>query len=108
MDKAFVRRLVKTLYRPYPECDTSVYKVIPYLNEVYFCWELPHRNIMLNMFASQEIQDPRDIAIYRAWEDMRLEHFGFMKDENGNWKENPFYDHDQCITGKKETQVTVQ
>jgi hypothetical protein len=107
MQKAFVRRLVKTLYRPYPEADTSVYKIVPSLNEVYFCWELPHRNNMLNMLACPEIYDAKDLAKYRAWEDMRLEHFGFMKNEEGNWTENPYYSYDQCITHKNESQVSV-
>src|SRR5437762_763548 len=48
MQKAFVRRLIKREKRPYPEADTSVYKVIPNEDKVYFCWDLPHRNQMLN------------------------------------------------------------
>ena len=98
MTKALVRRLVKTKYRPYPETDTSVYKVIPFLNEVFFCWELPHRSNMLNMLACPDLYDPKDLAKYRSWENMQLEHYGFVKNEEGNWIENPYYKGDKLVS----------
>ncbi len=107
MQKAFVRRLVKTVYRPYPETDTSVYKVIPFTNEVFFCWELPHRNNMLNMLACPDLYDAKDLARYRAWENMQLDQYGFMKDELGNWKENPLYRADKLLTTTPNKECTV-
>jgi hypothetical protein len=110
MTKAFVRRLVKTLYRPYPEADTSVYKVIPASNEVYFCWDLPHRSNMLNMLACPDIYDAKDLSLYKAWEYMNLEQYGFAKNDEGNWIANPFYTGDKLISGSshKETHIRVQ
>ena len=97
MKNAFLRRMIKTVYRPYPEDDTLVFKIVPYTNEVFFCWELPHRTNMLNILSCPDLYDPSDIQKYRHWENMRLEHFGFKKDENGNWIENPFY-NDKLIS----------
>jgi len=108
MPNAFIRRMIKTLYRPYPEDDTLVFRVIPYTNEVYFCWELPHRSNMLNMLACPELYPEEQLRKYRRWENMQLEHFGFMKNYEGNWTENPLYRGDEQISLKpKELQVAV-
>jgi hypothetical protein len=106
MKNTFIRRMIKTKYRPYPEDDTLVFKVIPYTNEVSFCWELPHRSNMLNMLNCPDLYPAEQLQLYRRWEMMQLECFGFMKDEIGNWKENPFYARDQVINKKTETQVS--
>lgn len=109
MTKAFVRRLIKTVYRPYPEADTSVYKVIPQAEEVYFCWDLPHRNQMLNMLNSPEIFDVKDLQKIRQWENDQLEHFGFTKDSEGKWIVNPFFQGDIILNkgNEKEVKVTI-
>jgi hypothetical protein len=106
MKNTFIRRMIKTKYRPYPEDDTLVFRVIPYTNEVSFCWELPHRSNMLNMLNCPDLYPAEQLQLYRRWEMMQLEYFGFMKDEIGNWKENPFYAGDQVINKKIETQVS--
>lgn len=98
MPNAFLRRMIKTKYRPYPEDDTLVFRVIPHTMEVYFCWDLPHRSNMLNMINAQELFDPKDLLKIRRWENMQLEYFGFMKDDKGNWKENPLYSGDQLVS----------
>lgn len=100
MKNAFIRRMIKTIYRPYPEDDTLVFKVIPKFNEVYFCWELPHRSNMLNMLACPELYDAEQLNKYRLWENMCLEYYGFMKDEEGNWIENPLYSGDELLSLK--------
>lgn len=98
MPNAFIRRMIKTKYRPYPEDDTLVFRVIPYTNEIWYCWELPHRSNMLNMLACPEIYPAEQLDKYRRWELMQLENFGFMKNEEGNWKENPLYQGDMLIS----------
>ncbi len=109
MKKAFIRRLIKTKYRPYPEADTLVFKVIPNAGDIYFCWELPARYEMINMLNSSELRPERheqeQLQLFRHWENMRLEHFGFMKDDMGNWKENTFNRVDQLISEKKEVKI---
>lgn len=100
MKNAFIRRMIKTVYRPYPEDDTLVFKIIPYTNSVYFCWELPHRSNMLNILACPDLYDQGDILRYRQWENMQLDCFGFMKDAEGNWRENPLYGGDKLLESK--------
>ncbi len=108
MKNAFIRRMIKTKYRPYPEDDTLVFRVIPHTNEVYFCWELPHRSNMLNMTNAPELFPVEQIQKIRRWENMQLEYFGFMKNEEGNWKANPAYSGDELVSLKpKELQVKV-
>lgn len=98
MKNAFLRRMIKTKYRPYPEDDTLVFRIIPYSNDVYFCWELPHRSNMINMLACPDLYDHEILNKYRQWENMNLEHFGFMKNHEGNWTENPMYRGDTLIS----------
>lgn len=98
MKNAFIRRMIKTVYRPYPEDDTLVFRVVPAANDIYFCWELPHRSNMLNMLACVDIYPEEQLVKYRRWENMQLEYFGFMKDEHGHWKENPMYRGDTLVS----------
>ena len=107
MKNAFLRRMIKTVYRPYPEDDTLVFKVYPYSNSVYFCWELPHRTNMLNMLACPDLYEPEILQKFKHWENLRLEHFGFMKDEEGMWKENPLYRGDILVSTKKPDDISV-
>ena len=107
MKNAFIRRMIKTIYRPYPEDDTLVFRVIPSANDVYFCWELPHRSNMLNMLACVDLYPEEQLAKYRRWENMQLEHFGFMKNEKGNWTENPRYSGDILVSGNAEDNAKV-
>lgn len=102
MKNAFLRRMIKTIYRPYPEDDTLVFRIVPNSNMVFFCWELPHRSNMLNILACPDLYDPKDIYKYRCWENMQLEVFGFMKDDMGNWKENSNYRGDIAISEKQD------
>ncbi len=107
MKKALVRSLFKMIYRPYPEHESSVYRVVPHANDVYFCWQLPHRHEMMNELNCPDLFDPKQLALYRQWENMRLEHFGFMKNDEGNWIENPMYKGDILISHYPDRNVTV-
>lgn len=100
MKNAFHRELTKTLYRPWPEADTLVFKVLPYADEVYFCWELPQRAHMINELHCPELYDDERLMKYRHWENLRLEHFGFSKTDDGNWTENPHYRGDSLVSEK--------
>lgn len=107
MKKALVRRLYKTVYRPYPESDSLVFKVIPYTNEVYWCWELPARHEMINELNNPDLYDAERLLKYRRWENMQLDHFGFMKDDLGNWKENPHWRGDYLMSANPDRTATV-
>ena len=52
---------------------------------------------MLNELACPDLYDKAELHKYRQWENEQLENFGFMKDDKGNWKENPLYSGDKLI-----------
>jgi hypothetical protein len=109
LKKGLVRIRKITPYRPYPEQDSIVFHVFPG-NNVYFCWELPHRSQMLNMLMNEWLYDPAQIDKIRRWENLQLEHFGFTKDETGNWVENQLYKGDRLLgsqDGHTQTQVVM-
>jgi len=85
------RRMVTTLYRPYPEDDTLVFFVSKRLCDVKFCWCLPHWSEMDNMLANPDLFPDDLLTEIRAWKNVDLYHFGFMKDQNGNWTPNEHF-----------------
>lgn len=89
MPRAILRRILKTLYRPYPEDDTLVFYHDPRSFKTYFCWCLPHWSEMDNMLDCESLYEPEMITQIRAWKNLDLYHFGFTKDEIGDWKANP-------------------
>lgn len=107
MKKALIRRMYKMVFRPYPETDSLVFKVIPYVNEVYFCWEMPERQEMVNELNNPDLYDEERLTKYRKWENMKLDYFGFMKNDEGNWIENPLYRGDTLISQHTDRQTTV-
>lgn len=88
MPSCILRRMIKTLYRPWPEDDTLVFRIFPTSNDVYFCWCLDHWTVMENKLASAELFDPVEINQIRAWKNYDLTSFGFSKLMNGNWIPN--------------------
>ena len=107
MKKALIRRMYKMVYRPYPEADSLVFKVIPYTNEVYFCWELPSRGEMINELNNPDLYPAERLMKYRKWENMQLDIFGFAKDDLGNWRENPLFRGDTKISQHTDRETTV-
>jgi hypothetical protein len=89
MPRAIHRTIRAFLWRPYPEDDTIVFWCNPKTNEIRFCWCLVHWSEMENMIKSVGLFDEELVTQIRAWKRVDLYHFGFMKDENGNWKANP-------------------
>lgn len=100
MPRCIKRRMVKTLFRPWPEDDTMVFKYIASCNDVRFCWCLPHRNEMYNVMMNPYLFDKDMVASIKAWEAFDLYYFGFTKDPMGNWIANPNF-HDQKMEKKK-------
>src|SRR5574337_248608 len=91
MRSALLRRILKQVWRPYPEDDTTVFWHDPKSFETRFCWSLPHWSEMDNMLNSHKLFDPNMIEEIRAWKRNDLYHFGFEKDDMGNWKANPHW-----------------
>lgn len=85
MPSALLRRMIKTLYRPWPEDDTIVFRVIPASQTVLFCWCLPHWSEMDNMINGAELWDQDLINQIKAWKAVNLYPFGFDKLMDGNW-----------------------
>lgn len=107
LKRGLVRIRKVTPYRPYPEQDSMVFHVYPN-DEIYFCWELPHRSQMLNMLMNPELYDEKQIDMIRRWENLQLEYFGFTKDSVGNWTENMLYRGDTLMGSKDgEKQVKI-
>ena len=88
MPKAFLRRMITTKYRPFPEDDTIVFYVEPETNKVEFCWCLPHWSEMQNMLNNISLYEPEMIQQIKAYKNFELYHFGFCKDMMGNWIPN--------------------
>ena len=82
------RRILTSVYRPYPEDDTVVFWVDPKSCQVLFCWCLPHWSEMDNMLNNEWLWDKEIINEIKAWKRVDPYHFGFRKDEMGNWTAN--------------------
>lgn len=109
LKKGLVRIRKITKYRPYPEQDSMVFHIYPN-GDIYFCWELPHRAQMTNVLMNWSLYEKSYVDLIRRWENLQLEYFGFTKDENANWVENPHYDKDFLMgsnDGKKKVKILV-
>ncbi len=100
MNKAILRRLIRTEYRPWPEDDTVVFWTSPSKNLTKFCWCLPHHTEMPNVLANPDFFEPEYFKQVRAWHLFELEQFGFMKDPMGNWIANPKFEDKPLVENK--------
>lgn len=91
MPNMILRRLLTSVYRPYPEDDTVVFWVNPVSNEIKFCWCLPHWSEMDNILANHTLFDAEMVSKIKAWKNVDLAHFGFTKDSEGNPIVNPHF-----------------
>lgn len=105
MPSAILRRMIKTLYRPWPEDDTLVFYVNPIPNDVRFCWCLPHSSEMDNMLANEFLYDTDMINQIRAWKQVDLHSFGFVKTFEGNWIPNLNWQDEKLGEQKKKSIV---
>jgi hypothetical protein len=85
MPRAILRRMITTVYRPFPEDDTIVYWANPTTNETKFCWCLPHWGEMENMLANSNFYAREMIDQIRDYRNENYWSFGFKKDQMGNW-----------------------
>lgn len=88
MKSCLRRRMLTTLYRPWPEDDTTVFWTDPKSATTLFCWTIPHWSEMDNMLNNELLYDNELIANIKAWKSMDLYRFGFCKDDLGNWIPN--------------------
>ena len=97
-----LRRVLKQLYRPYPEPSTTVFWHDPQSNETTFCWSLPHTSTFVQYLNNASKYHKDQIKDILAYNKERLDHFGFTKvgkNEDGtdiyfptpNFKDRPLY-----------------
>jgi len=98
MPRLIRRRMLTSVYRPYPEDDTVVFWVNPSTNQVKFCWCLPHWSEMDNIIANENFFEKEHVAEVKAWKRIDLYFFGFRKDEMGNWTANEHWTGDKDLT----------
>lgn len=79
MQNAFRRKIVKTLYRPFPEFSTYVLHMEPKTQTVRYCWDLPHHTEMINVFSEPYKYDEKYVQSIREWKRNELDGFGFLK-----------------------------
>lgn len=109
LKKGLVRIRKITKYRPYPEQDMMCFHVYPN-DDVYFCWELPHRSQMMNILMNPTLYPPDQVEKLKRWENLQLEYYGFTKDNEGNWIENPCYRGDMLLgapDGQKQAKILL-
>lgn len=89
MKRAIKREIITTRFRPFPESDTVVFKVTPELDKTEFCWCLPHKSFIYNRINNPGLYEAEEIRQLKAFLNEDYWHFGFCKDEIGNWRPNP-------------------
>jgi hypothetical protein len=97
MPRLIRRRMLTSVYRPYPEDDTVVFWVNPATNQVKFCWCLPHWSEMDNILACPNLFEKEHVEEVKAWKREDLHFFGFKKDEIGNWMPNEHWKGDKDL-----------
>lgn len=79
MKKALKRRIFKSLFRPYPEDNTLVFKVEPATNMVWYCWDLPHHSESWNILSNEHWYPPEYVEMIKDYKRNDLSRFGFVK-----------------------------
>ena len=107
MPRAILRRIIKMEFRPWPEDDLIVFRSLPALGQLKFCWCLPHHTEMDNMLMNENLFDPEMISQIKAWKVLDLYHFGFCKDSEGNWQPNPHYEDKDVQTYRQRVKILL-
>lgn len=87
MKNCIRRRILTSVYRPWPEDDTVVFYV-DRADNVKFCWCLPHWSEMDNILANENLFDANQVKEIKAWKNLDMYHFGFTKSPMGDWIPN--------------------
>jgi hypothetical protein len=100
MKSCIRRRMLTTLYRPWPEDDTVVFWTDPKACRTLFCWCLPHWSDMDNILKNELLYDSDYVQLIKNWKNLELHPFGFKKDYIGRWVPNPEF-KDKELTAAK-------
>jgi hypothetical protein len=89
MKSAIARRMIYFDYRPWPEDDTIVFWKDPKIQELRFCWALPHWSEMYMILMNEDQFEKEMIAQIKAWKAYDLKVFGFRKHPELKWIPDP-------------------
>lgn len=101
MKSCLRRRMLTTLYRPWPEDDTTVFWTDPQSATTLFCWTIPHHTEMDNILNNEFLYDKELVATVKAWKAFDMYQFGFKKDDIGNWIPNEKYKDKKLTTPER-------
>ncbi len=79
MKNALKRRMIKSLYAPYPEDSSLVLYMTPKDQSVKYCWDLPHHSEFYNVITHSYQYDQEYIRNIKNWINNDLSNFGFIK-----------------------------
>lgn len=79
MQNAFRRKIIKTLYRPFPEFSTYALYTKPREERTFYCWDLPHHTEMINVLSEPHKYDRKYVLDIMNWKNNELAGFGFLK-----------------------------
>jgi hypothetical protein len=89
MQSAIARRMMYFGYRPWPEDDTVVFWKDPKVQELRFCWALPHWSEMDLILMNEDQFDKAFISQIKSWRDIDLKPFGFRFHSELRWIPDP-------------------
>jgi hypothetical protein len=92
MKSALARRMIYFGYRPWPEDDTIVFWKDPKVQELRFCWALPHWSEMDLILMNEDQFDKSFISQIKAWREVNLRPFGFQFHKELRWIPDPTWE----------------
>jgi len=113
MKRALLRRMICTKYRPYPEDDTTVFKVDSKQEIVEFCWCLTHTSEMDQVILNPDLYEKDyfdDVFCYMHFD---LKRFGFAQDGVGKpyvipgFCDRPLKGNDKIMSSPKTTSSSL-
>ena len=107
MKNTIKRRMVTTLYRPFPEPNTSVWRTNPVYQKTWFCWSLPHWSLFDQCLINQDIYGQEQINDIKAFISEKNDHFGFFKEGKGWFPDPLFKDRDLEDYKPKQKKVDI-
>lgn len=79
LKNCLLRRIIPTIFRPYPEPNCTVFWANPKTDEIKFCWSLPHKTLFQQYIVNASKYRKDQIKHILAYQMERMEVFGFYK-----------------------------
>ena len=88
------RRMVTSMFRPFPEPATSVWRHNPKMQKTWFCWSLPHWSSFDQYLANPDWYAKEQLDDIKAFKEFKNERFGFINGELGWFPDPKFNDRE--------------